>query len=552
MSKSIILVCLVLAALGCTESEGTQTQLLVTVHAGSKLATRLQRVSAFTVPADARARPAASEIQEFSLSKGASSGTVVSWPFSFGVAKGSTAKVLLVVEGYDSSDPKAASVVEHKLIAAFEDGVTRQIAVELADACADHVCGELQSTCSPDAAASCSDVQSGAVQLTDAGMDAAMPMMKVPAVKPDAGKNQGMRTDNTVMVTPPQVTTPMTNKQMPPQDMPVDPADMDAGPDLPSGACAQANSCSTPDYPCVETTGGGYTCQGRFADWPMPDAAKGAKFAPSYDYQTIPDVVIDLVTHLEWQRAVVRKYPGCSGNVKMPGDTCTWKEAKAYCSQLDLAGGGWRLPSKIELESLQGDTSHAPPVDFAAFPDLSAADVFWTKSPLTNNEDMAWVARSGLGFSLPEDVLMTRSVRCVRGVAAIGGTPREHYQTNQLTNSVTDIHTKLEWQRDYADADSVDEAREYCANKEGEWRLPGLNELLSLIDPLGYEPAVDPVFPALPLGGMFWTATPMISGTSQGDQTMAVDFSAGMTSGDKMLRENQTTVRITFHVRCVR
>jgi hypothetical protein len=51
---------------------------------------------------------------------------------------------------------------------------------------------------------------------------------------------------------------------------------------------------------------------------------------------------------------------------------------------------------------------------------------------------------------------------------------------------------------------------------------------------------------------MFWSATPMISGTSFGDQTMVVDFSAGMTSGDQMFRDNQTTVRITFHVRCVR
>jgi hypothetical protein len=51
---------------------------------------------------------------------------------------------------------------------------------------------------------------------------------------------------------------------------------------------------------------------------------------------------------------------------------------------------------------------------------------------------------------------------------------------------------------------------------------------------------------------MFWTATPMISGTSQGNQTMAVDFAAGMTSGDRMLRESQLLVRVTFHVRCVR
>ncbi|MBX3273865.1 MAG: DUF1566 domain-containing protein [Sandaracinaceae bacterium] len=50
-------------------------------------------------------------------------------------------------------------------------------------------------------------------------------------------------------------------------------------------------------------------------------------------------VYVDPETGLEWQRSA-------------PGETMSWDSAVAYCADLVLHGGGWRLPSVSELRSL--------------------------------------------------------------------------------------------------------------------------------------------------------------------------------------------------------
>lgn len=49
-------------------------------------------------------------------------------------------------------------------------------------------------------------------------------------------------------------------------------------------------------------------------------------------------VVVDVKTGLEW-------YPG-------PDSGTTWDEAKNWVIGLEVAGGGWRMPTKGELETL--------------------------------------------------------------------------------------------------------------------------------------------------------------------------------------------------------
>ncbi len=111
---------------------------------------------------------------------------------------------------------------------------------------------------------------------------------------------------------------------------------------------------------CVETQAPGYVCQGQFAEWPMPDATPGAKFAPSYDTSTA-GVVRDAVTGLIWQRDTPASYPGCTATITNAGDGCLLAGARAYCANLTLGGrSDWRLPSKIELESLLDTTRQSP------------------------------------------------------------------------------------------------------------------------------------------------------------------------------------------------
>ncbi len=112
--------------------------------------------------------------------------------------------------------------------------------------------------------------------------------------------------------------------------------------------------------------------------------------------------VADSKTWLTWQQNVA---PGLY----------TLAEAKRYCAELDLAGGGWQLPNLPELESLV-DTTYFPTIDPIAFPD-TPEEWAWTNStsPYVDPIDDAWVVNftNGESFDAP-NVDDPFSVRCVR------------------------------------------------------------------------------------------------------------------------------------------
>src|SRR5690606_19349243 len=79
--------------------------------------------------------------------------------------------------------------------------------------------------------------------------------------------------------------------------------------------------------------------------WPAPPVAP-----PASQYQVQNGVVLDTLTGLEWQQEVqnIATY---------------WPDAAPYCNALALDGGGWRLPTLIELLSLVDYTTLAPTIN---------------------------------------------------------------------------------------------------------------------------------------------------------------------------------------------
>jgi len=76
--------------------------------------------------------------------------------------------------------------------------------------------------------------------------------------------------------------------------------------------------------------------------------------------------VTDTSTGLVWQRDGSGPRAGCSGKSGLP---CTWSEAIAYCTGLNLDGSGWRLPTKDELVSIVDTTvTSGPEINQTAFP----------------------------------------------------------------------------------------------------------------------------------------------------------------------------------------
>ncbi|HKU37400.1 MAG TPA: DUF1566 domain-containing protein [Polyangiales bacterium] len=103
---------------------------------------------------------------------------------------------------------------------------------------------------------------------------------------------------------------------------------------------------------------------------------------------------------------------------------------------------------------------------------------------------------------------LTASLLLLLAFAARADAPASRYKVD--TDSVTDTRTGLVWERQTsAPSGTLSAASTYCARLTlagGGWRLPGVKELLTLVDPTRYDPAIDPMaFPGT-VAGHYWTA----------------------------------------------
>ena len=287
-------------------------------------------------------------------------------------------------------------------------------------------------------------------------------------------------------------------------------------------------SSGAPDAAVTELDG---VCSERspastWAMWTMPNPAATGLPNPA-SYTDLGDgTVHDDVTCLVWQRDVSE-------------GTCTWSEASDYSSSSPLAGGGWRLPTRVELISLI-DFTKAPPgptIDATAFPDMRLS---------SSDRHLCWVARPSPGTSTSPAVLWgstSSTSRAVHGVyvdedrammskpqaamlcawpaagvalLAVSGVthraaadaPVGRYQI--AAGEVLDTQTHLIWQQVSSSATmSWADAQAYC---QGTWRLPSANELQTLIDESQREPAIDTaVFADVSLesGYDYWCSSPV-------------------------------------------
>jgi len=140
-----------------------------------------------------------------------------------------------------------------------------------------------------------------------------------------------------------------------------------------------------------------------WAEWPMPNPpTAGLPNSQSYDTMSLTGVVIDLITGLQWQQAVDES-------------TFTWQEAFPQCDGLTLAGGGWRLPSRIELLSVVDYTNPNPVIDINAFPETPSA-YFWSSSTYAEDLKSAWSVNFEFhdGIAVAREITTKYRVRCVR------------------------------------------------------------------------------------------------------------------------------------------
>ena len=79
-------------------------------------------------------------------------------------------------------------------------------------------------------------------------------------------------------------------------------------------------------------------------------------------------------------------------------------ESRIYCSQLPLAGGGWRLPTKDELLVVYANRRYLEPSE----------DVLWSTTPYAGSPSNGWGVNFGSGIAYYYDVTYYPRARCVR------------------------------------------------------------------------------------------------------------------------------------------
>ncbi len=102
--------------------------------------------------------------------------------------------------------------------------------------------------------------------------------------------------------------------------------------------------------------------------------------------------------------------------------------------------------------------------------------------------------------------------------------------TDNGNGTVTDTVTDLIWQQDGSDSTrnwqlSIESCRSLTLGGSSAWRLPNLDELVSLVD-TSVSPKIDPIFTGTNTSDIYWSSTP---GVDNADGAWGVSFATGDT-----------------------
>ncbi len=246
-----------------------------------------------------------------------------------------------------------------------------------------------------------------------------------------------------------------------------------------------------------------------FAGWPMPNSNGSDSNPHSWTYPE-PGIIDDTMTGLRWR--------------KRPSDVpYTLNQGKAYCQA--LPGGPWRVPSRLELLTIQHWGGTTPTAGRAApcfLPDTFEEDDggshYSLSSTLFADPDSGtdgWAVATDFCGPVPTVTTVPQYVRCVKGAPA-----KPKFELSKC-GIVRDLGAKLEWQRavqgnkTFKGTPGSTSIFEYCAalklgppGDDSGWRVPTQQEVYSIIDTRLTEPAINQkLFQGVPQSGRILSST---------------------------------------------
>lgn len=269
-------------------------------------------------------------------------------------------------------------------------------------------------------------------------------------------------------------------------------------------------------------------------------------------------MVRDNVTGLIWQD---------NSDVTNDLKRADWSSAKSYCASLTLGGyTDWRLPEIEELASLvsiDDKNTINPAFNYSSLSN-GYRKIYWTNTINEKDESLTWIVdfeSAKIRNDEENEKDSTNYVRCVRGDKY---KPSVSLDRDNINNIVKDSVTGLMWQDDekirYVKKNQK-KSIDYCAtsNYAGyhDWRLPNINELMSIIDRdnrLTYNNAF------INTKSTLWSST---ASPANNHQALSIDFETGSNTdkrdsihlgfmcvrgGKNISKPNYETTNITYKI----
>ncbi|MCP4757079.1 MAG: DUF1566 domain-containing protein [Proteobacteria bacterium] len=266
---------------------------------------------------------------------------------------------------------------------------------------------------------------------------------------------------------------------------------------------------------------------------------------PSYTFNFDSQTTTDNNTLLTWENS------GHGGN--------NWEGAISRCEILNTGGfTDWRLPTIKEYLTIIDYTKTAPTIDTSIFTNIQTDpwynwSAYWSSTDFADSDGRAWGMDFNNGLIENNDKSQNGYTKCVRGGDETTVWPSDFTDTGN--GFITHGFTGLKWQKEDDDTTRTwEEALAYCEGLDlggfGNWRLPSVRELETIIDFGNYDPAIDPVyFPDAydtSIDGAvnsFWSSTTVKNTSSNGTTAWQVSFKKGSVGGG--LKDSK------YYVRCV-
>jgi hypothetical protein len=168
-----------------------------------------------------------------------------------------------------------------------------------------------------------------------------------------------------------------------------------------------------------------------------------------------------------------------------------------YCSGVSLGGyNDWRLPNIKEFETIIDFESTTAPHVYDEFVNDGSQSYFTSTDIPGESTDLGYHMNTGGKNIHTEWRTYSRPYRCVRGTVETSSS----FTRDATSETVTDSTTGLVWQ-DNADTQTDtnwDDAVIYCENLTqaglDNWRIPTINELISIYDYSLTDPKIDTTF----------------------------------------------------------